>query len=168
MIKYIILLLTILQIKSQCGTLNDPRCQGCEVPEICRLCYESYWNSETKKCEIPKNPIEKCEYYKNENTCLFCDWGYYINSEKKCVKISIKNCLYSEEPDICYSCNNGYQSSDDETSCTTIKCTIDNCFNCQFHEDDDKVYKLFVMNVKIVLLLVIIMAVLLIVKIVVV
>ena len=130
MIKYTILLLTILQIKSDCGTINDTRCQGCKVAGTCDNCYESYWDTETKKCVIPKIKIDGCRIYKNENTCDDCHLEYHQKSETKCEKITIENCANSDKAGECNACKNGYQHSTDFKSCTDTKCKNTNCIYC--------------------------------------
>ena len=130
MIKYTILLLTILQIKSDCGTLNDSRCQGCEVAETCSSCWESYWDATKKACVVPPNKIAGCRNYKNENTCEDCHLGYYEKSENKCELITVANCWHSEKADECMVCKDGYKPSADKKSCTDTKCEISNCLYC--------------------------------------
>ena len=130
MIKYSIFFLTIFQIKSDCGSINDIRCQGCEIAEVCDNCYESYWDATAKKCVVPEKKIENCRQYKNENTCENCFHGYFEKSETKCEKITIENCLMSEKADECSVCKGGYETSLDKKSCTDIKCKESNCKAC--------------------------------------
>ena len=127
--KFIILFL-ILHIKSECGTLNDTRCQGCEQAETCSSCYQSYWDGTEKKCVVPKTKIEGCKIYKDESICFECSFGYYIKyNPSKCIKITIKNCLTAVQDGECIICNSTYVSGDKKT-CSDTKCRYKNCKGC--------------------------------------
>ncbi len=119
-----------IQSASSCGELADKRCRGCEVANVCKDCYESYWDATSKTCKVPTTKLDYCLSYTNETTCKECHLGYYV-SAGKCVKITISGCGYFEPTtQLCLGCVDQKLVAMDFKSCTSTKCSDSNCLFC--------------------------------------
>merc|ERR1711976_469164 len=126
------LILIITIIKTCPG--EDEFCASCDGSK-CKVCYNSYLDS-TNKCKEPKNKIENCLKYLNENKCLQCKLNYYLNNDGKCNKIPFKNCLVLKSADSCKICKDSFLPHNNKCSNSTKKCSIKNCNLCSLDNNN--------------------------------
>ena len=129
---------------TKCGKgyyLEDNTCKKC-----IDNCLDCENNKDCKKCDIwggyymAENLCHKCQSdFEICEEAELCKDNYYVDSNKKCVKSSIKNCQYvvmNNNIEVCQMCDDGY-GLNQKKECQ--KCSISNCRTCQFDDDGDEI-----------------------------
>jgi len=111
---------------AQCP-LSDKYCGRC-LGSVCYTCYASAFNGTA--CVPPVATIDNCQTYNTSGSCLSCITGYYIDANKKCVKITDDSCYAYDIVNKCTACKNSIRSVNGTCTDTTKKCNDANCNIC--------------------------------------
>ena len=130
----VILTLASVTLNHQCSE----NCYRCFGPRDCGACYKrkvlKFSRVTGYVCSSQQAPAsEHCLVY-TPNGCVKCSpgWASNLSNGFKCVKSTIKNCVYEDVLDskhICYSCLEGYPNKN-RSSCipaSQVKKAIPNC-----------------------------------------
>lgn len=72
---------------------KDPFCGGYSPQRRCAFCYSSYFDLAANKCVAPRESLEHCLFYLNEEFCLGCDFGFHLDLDSgRCRPNSTANC----------------------------------------------------------------------------
>jgi hypothetical protein len=117
----------------------------------CVECDDHYYLVSGSECRRNPSGMFKCIQYKDENTCVKCELGFYLD-KNYCQKsmVTIANCANYSGDGVCESCDANYLAIGEtctekvETSCATWVDT-ENCLTCpankvlKTNEDSKKV-----------------------------
>ena len=123
---FVVLALALFVSADKCPF--DQRCMSCYSGE-CQACYKSYPSN--GECVEPKRTVKHCISYTNDNYCLSCEEGWYLDfNSGECNKIEIENCAYLnyDGANGCFICSNGRQVANNK--CDGPECTQENCTMC--------------------------------------
>ena len=105
---------------------SDKMCINCE-DSICKECQGAY--VESGVCVKPSSTVNNCLSYSNKDSCMFCDFGYFLESNS-CKEIKIEGCAIAyKEIDSCVACKNGIRLIDGKCDVSN-KCDEENCDIC--------------------------------------
>ena len=113
---------------------TDHFCASCKN-EKCIACYHS--KNVDGICKPIETPIEFCSQYNEEDQCIYCKYGYYLQ-DGVCLKTSLKNCFthHIEDPSKCGVCNGFVLKSNGQCD-ETRKCTVKHCKSCMIEEEKE-------------------------------
>ena len=113
--------------KISCVDGTDHFCASCKNDK-CVACYAS--KDIQGICKPIETLIEFCSQYGEDNRCIYCQYGYYLQNNI-CVKTSLKHCFthHIEDSTKCGVCN-GYVLNNDGQCDEERKCKIKNCKSC--------------------------------------
>ena len=121
-----ILLFVFGLLKSNCNDFGE-LCQSC-TPFSCQYCANGYVNSDGMCVYVPKElqNVQNCFLFKNRNTCIQYEYGYYTNYDGKCMKMNDKECAIGSKDNCDYYFGNLARFG------KNIKkpCNINNCRFC--------------------------------------
>ena len=131
-----------------CEPCSNYLCRKCDAgANICTECdSQALLDTNTNDCSIICGTIpglENCYRCTDRNTCTVCDTGYYVNSNHKCEKCDLPNCVTCEEGarvKSCAICAGGY-TLNSQKQCVSCKIATGNqycsycngakCLSCQ-------------------------------------
>ena len=77
----------ILPVNNTCSQkhnlCSDPNCEICDVSDICRKCKEGF-SIRINSSGLCEKGLTHCYKMRDKNTCLECDYGYYITTQYTC------------------------------------------------------------------------------------
>jgi hypothetical protein len=129
-----------VMINGQCVFNEVHDCSLLTFYGKCLSCVQEHYldmvRGDCKK--VPQsNVIANCLFYKNLNSCLVCEVGHYLTSEKKCMAVQtpIENCDYYHDESKCMRCKENFWVSYEQETCLPIdgeNCMIANPLRCGY------------------------------------
>jgi len=124
--KLITIITVIGAILATCD--QDPYCGECKTDNTCTGCWKAVLTND-KVCSPVAQTVEMCLSYASDGVCKFCDLGYHVDANGKCVENEDPNCVYYKTGEGCQACL-GTIVEKDKTCAESQKCTVDNCLAC--------------------------------------
>ena len=124
--KLITIITVIGAILATCD--QDPYCGECNTDNICTGCWKAVLTND-KVCSPVAKTVEWCLKYASDGVCEFCDLGYHVDANGKCVKNEDPNCVLYQAGKGCLACQ-GTIVEINKTCAESQKCTVDNCLAC--------------------------------------
>ncbi len=123
---YLVLAILVGLAAAQCPS-NDIYCGRC-YGNMCFTCHASAFNGTA--CVAPATTVDNCQSYNITGGCSLCMTGYYLDANKKCVKITEANCYAYNLVNKCTACNDKIRSVNGTCTDNTKKCADENCSIC--------------------------------------
>ena len=113
---------------------NERYCSQCDIStNQCLAC--DYQVLKNGRCHKSSREIPHCTQYEitnhetDEVQCLFCEIGFGLDSDNKCVPCEIKDCGFCENSKGCLACKNGKKLKEkgENLMCTDEDSQVENC-----------------------------------------
>ena len=86
--------------------------------EICLRCRQDYYFDETSRiCSVVSKPIENCEFYRPDQSCLFCKSKYLLSNKNLSCQVNLENFFFGDRhclkaavvsDPVCQACKSGF------------------------------------------------------------
>ena len=130
-------------------------CQEYETDkDQCKNCAAGFYlDSNNLTCAGIQNIIDHCQIYDNQQNCVTCKEGFFLESNK-CVRGSIDGCVSYSSKEVCNDCETGFFLSSGtctrystDLNCLEFSPTADECMTCKiYHQLESNKKCVFVDN----------------------
>lgn len=116
-------------VVTSCVEIDLPKCEikslveikgdsGSTMVKVCEKCEKDhYFKEDTRTCESIQTPIENCEYYASDKTCMFCKEKFLLSNDNTSCQIKMQNYYHGDQncalgviqtDPICNACKPGF------------------------------------------------------------
>ena len=116
------IILSLLVVALARGQTQDQYCLSWnDTNNQCKRCAFSVLQNGQCFSDITLRP--NCLFYDRNDTtgayCIMCWWGYYLDAQNQCQRISIPGCIEINTNNECLACEGGYLPDSSTNSCSS-------------------------------------------------